>query len=226
MMRMFSGGAKVVPLSNYQDKMRFPILNEVEAYWEGLRSGRSMPARSDVDPRGLERALEFAFVLERVAPNVARFRLAGQHLTALMGMDVRGMPLSALFAPSGRELLGDQIENLFDTPQTIRLTLSGEGGLGKPALDAGMLLLPLHNEVGEVNRALGCLISEGQIGNAPRRFVIDNVQSKPIEVHRVSAPVQAAAGFAETAASFDAKGSNEKGPDAKRPALRLVSSND
>ena len=66
---------------------------------------RAVPMRSDVDPRGIERSLEHAFILERIAPQMARFRLAGMHLTDLMGMEVRGMPTTALFAPAARAAL-------------------------------------------------------------------------------------------------------------------------
>lgn len=33
-----------------------------------------------------------------------------------------------------------------------------------------MLLLPLRSDLGDVTRALGCLIAEGEIGQGPRRF--------------------------------------------------------
>ena len=38
-----------------------------------------------------------------MAPSVARFRLAGAHLSELMGMEVRGMPMTALFLPDARD---------------------------------------------------------------------------------------------------------------------------
>ena len=54
-----------------------------------------MPRRAEIDPRGIENALEYAFILERIAPGMARIRLAGIHLSDLMGMEVRGMPLTS-----------------------------------------------------------------------------------------------------------------------------------
>ncbi|MEM1421046.1 MAG: PAS domain-containing protein, partial [Pseudomonadota bacterium] len=60
--------------------MQHPGLSLVEAYWEGLRAGRLVPRRADVDPRGIDQALEYSFILERIAPGMARFRLAGMHL--------------------------------------------------------------------------------------------------------------------------------------------------
>ena len=95
--------SNVIPLMPRRSEILFPALREVEAYWSGLRDGRAMPARADVDPRGIQSALEYAFILERIAPGVARFRVAGMHLNDLMGMEVRGMPLTAMFVPEGRK---------------------------------------------------------------------------------------------------------------------------
>ncbi|WP_460258303.1 PAS domain-containing protein [Actibacterium sp. D379-3] len=200
--------------------MRFPVVNEVEAYWDALRDGRAMPTRGDVDPRGLERALDHAFILERVAPGVVRVRLSGQHLNDLMGMDPRGMPLSAFFTAEARPELAGHLEAVFDAPQTVRLILSGERGIGRPALAGEMLLLPLHNEMGQVTRALGCLASDGRIGRAPRRFRIASARAAPLARTRQTGTgtTPAAHGFAEAPAPF----TQEKGPDAVRPTLTLI----
>ncbi|WP_236626205.1 PAS domain-containing protein [Actibacterium mucosum] len=205
--------------------MQYPLINEVEAYWEGLRNGRSLPARADVDPRGLERALPYAFVAERIAPGIARFRVAGQHLHDLMGMDVRGMPLSSLFVPAARERLSELVEEVFESPRVTRVSLNSGRGMGRPALEAALLLLPLLNDKGEVSRALGCLISEGHIGRLPRRFSIAALQTRDLTtgdtvtepMHHASG-ANAPSGFAEAATTF----APAKRPDGERPALRLV----
>ena len=218
--------------------MRFPMIAEVHAYWEALRNGRSVPMRSEVDPRGIERALENAFILERVAPGVARFRLAGTHLNELMGMDVRGMPLSAFFTPGVRDALGKVLDAMFGQPEIVDLTLSGERGIGKPLMEARLLMLPLKSDLGVVNRALGCLASIGPIGRAPRRFDITLIkttsiwsETKPVrsETRYPSAPIavpqEPQVGFSEAPAGFtQAPGTR---PVVKgRPALRLVKSDD
>ena len=77
---------------------RFEGIAALEAYWQALRGNRMVPLRADVDPRGIESALDFAFIVERVSRH-ARFRLAGSQISELMGMDVRGMPLTSLFSP-------------------------------------------------------------------------------------------------------------------------------
>lgn len=157
------------------------ISNALRAYWEGLRRGRLVPNRSDIDPRGIDSGLEYAFIIERVAPGMGRFRLAGMHLNDLMGMEVRGMPLTALFAPAGRKRVAEVTEAVFTGPAVAELELVAETGIGKPPLKARLLILPLKSDLGDVNRALGCLIAEGdEIGRTPRRFDVAAAQITPI----------------------------------------------
>ncbi len=122
----------VVSLSEIRGIGSRPAIAQIEAYWQTTRRGRLVPSRSDVDPRGLHGALEHAFVLERISSGLARFRVAGSHLTELMGLEVRGMPLSSIFVPEARAKLSDAIEAAFDTPATIRLSLVSEAGFGRP----------------------------------------------------------------------------------------------
>ncbi|MCR9086509.1 MAG: PAS domain-containing protein [Rhodobacteraceae bacterium] len=160
--------------------MQHPGLSLVEAYWEGLREGRLVPRRADVDPRGIDQALEFAFILERIAPGMARFRLAGMHLNDLMGMEVRGMPLTSFFVPDARPMISETLEHVFEEPATARLTLAGERGLGKPELEAELLLLPLKSDLGDISRVLGCLVARGDIGRTPRRFSVTETRRNPL----------------------------------------------
>ncbi|MEM1429224.1 MAG: PAS domain-containing protein [Pseudomonadota bacterium] len=173
-------GAQIVALSDVAKDLRFPTVALLEAYWHQLRGTRLVPARSEVDPRQIEDSLEYAFILERVAPGMARFRLAGMHLSDLMGMEVRGMPVTAFFTPEARKPLSDAMEAVFDAPAIVRLTLNGETGIGRPGLDARLLLLPLKSDFGDVSRALGCLVTNGPVGRAPRRFSIAHEEITPI----------------------------------------------
>ncbi|WP_249275988.1 PAS domain-containing protein [Rhodobacter sp. JA431] len=158
------------------------VVAQMRAYWEGLRKGRDVPARAEIDPRGLESALEYAFILERVAPGMGRFRLAGMHLNDLMGMEVRGMPLTALFTPEGRKRVADATEAVFSGPSVAELVLTAEAGIGKPAMTARLILLPMKSDMGDVTRILGCLVAEGAgIGRTPRRFVVDAVHVEPVK---------------------------------------------
>ncbi|MFV0386154.1 PAS domain-containing protein [Paracoccus sp. (in: a-proteobacteria)] len=156
------------------------LLIEMREYWQSLRQGRAIPARSEIEPRSIHRSLDYAFILERIAPGAARFRLAGRHLIDLMGMEVRGMPLCAVLNPSSRGRLSDVLESVFKAPQIVEMTLTARGEYARPELHGKMLLLPLKSDLGDVTRALGCLISDGELGVAPRRFDLVSETITPV----------------------------------------------
>lgn len=153
-----------------------PGLSNLRAYWEALRGDNTVPRRSQVDPRGIERALGIAFLAERVAPEVARFRVAGMRVNALMGMEVRGMPLSALMQPDARNTLGRALRRVFDGPAIAEMTVRGTPGLTQPRLEGRMLLLPLQTDDGAITRLLGGLSLSGHIGAVPRRLEVTGLR--------------------------------------------------
>ena len=174
-------GPKVVLLaSKIRDGVRWPVVTKLENYWDKLRGTRLLPSRSEVDPREIENTLENAFILERIAPGIARFRLAGMHLNELMGMEVRGMPLTAFIAPDERRSISDVIEEVFQRPASVLFHLTAEDQFGRPALEARLLLLPLKSDLGDVSRVLAFFVTEGEIGRTPRRFSIRETQITPI----------------------------------------------
>ncbi|MEC7765252.1 MAG: PAS domain-containing protein [Pseudomonadota bacterium] len=173
-------GSNVISIAPARAEAHFPSISRVEAYWEALRNGRVMPSRGDVDPRGISDVLEFAFVLEKIAPGVARMRLAGMHLNDLMAMEVRGMPITAMFLPEGRRELQSVLESVLESPAKARLTLDSDSGLTRPKLEAQMVLLPLKDEAGRPTRILGALQAKGKIGRGPRRFNITGQSVEPL----------------------------------------------
>lgn len=176
----------VVAMTDFQADSGFSALSQIEGYWQALRGTRMMPKRAEIDPRGIESALEYTFILERIAPGMARLRIAGSHLSDLMGMEVRGMPLTSLVSPEGRRQLSDTLEEVFQRPSVSEIRLISPAGFDKPALEARMILLPLKSDLGDVSRALGCFVARGIIGRKPRRFDISAVNIK-----NISAPTDA-----------------------------------
>lgn len=146
----------------------------LHGYWEGLSEGNAVPFRSQLDPRAIESVLEYAFVLERIAPGVCRFRLAGRHLNDLMGQEVRGMPATALFEPESRNEIGKLLEQVCTRSALVKSTLQAPGGFGRTELPGQLFLAPLCDDRGQVTRVLGCLQSHGTIGRQPRRFSLVN----------------------------------------------------
>lgn len=218
----------VIEIGQHVAQNRFPELVEVEAYWTALRGARQMPARLEIDPRGIEGALAQCFMLERIAPGVARIRLSGTHLNDLMGMEIRGMPLTALVAPEHRKRFSEHLEQVFRAPARLVMDLTAERALGKPKCLGRLLILPLTDTENRVTRALGCLSTYGQIGRAPRRFMVDRQSLHPLPgtVPLAQTRPPAEPSFAEPARPFDhAELVNLRRP-RRRPALRLIKSDD
>ncbi|MEI4233295.1 PAS domain-containing protein [Roseovarius sp. D22-M7] len=158
-------------------------LRAFRAHWDEARRGDDVPYRAHIDPRRIAPLLPNAFVAERIAPGVTRLRIAGLHLSELMGMEVRGMPLCSLIAPAAREAFALHLVDLFDRPATLRMELLGKGGLGRPELRGTLLMLPLRSDLGDVSRALGCLVTTGATapGRTPRRFEIVNTRISAVD---------------------------------------------
>lgn len=182
-------GAQILRLSERSAPDPEKIVGGLRDYWRSLCKGRAIPTRADVEPRGIREALDYSFILERIAPGAARFRLAGRHLLDLMGMEVRGMPLCSVIEPRSRGRLSDVVETVFRAPQLAELALASPAAYSRPALTGTMLLLPLRSDLGDVTRALGCLIAPGDAGMTPRRFEILSDKVTPvIEGARVLTP--------------------------------------
>lgn len=225
----------VITMTQFKSNSGYTPLAQVEAYWEALRGARLMPNRADINPRGIEQALEFTFIVERIAPGIARLRIAGSHLSDLMGMEVRGMPLTSFMNASSRRQVSDILEEVFEIPATCTLHLTSERGPGMPALEARMLLMPLKSDMGDVSRILGVLVAVGDIGRSPRRFDVKSSKLRPIltgvshatqrDASRtpkdpVPQPAERA-GFSEPKTPFVTRG-RETGV----PYLRLIKSDD
>jgi len=155
-------------------------LRAFRAHWEACRDGQAVPRRAAIDPREITPLISNAFIAERVAPGVVRLRVAGLHLADLMGMEARGMPLSSFIAPDDRESFARHLVDLFDGPAILRMTLRSPRTLGRPALSGTLMLLPLRSDLGDVSRALGCLVSHGRIGRPVRRFEIARSETLPL----------------------------------------------
>ncbi len=219
MVRM-SSNDDVVDLAARRRNTSANCFAELETYWQTLCAGRIMPYRDEIDPRGMCGALQNVFLIERIAPGIARFRLAGQHLVDLVGMDMRGLPFSAMFSPQSRAQMGDTLHALFDEPARIELTLDGGRLLLRKQLTARLLCLPLRDRDGLVSRAVGCFAAgDGAIRN-PQTFEIMSETRRTLVGYGTS-PTRAP----EATALSEPKPRAAEAAAARRAALRLVASN-
>jgi hypothetical protein len=197
---------RVVPMlgrgSGTGRSLGYAPLHQVRAYWDGLRGADLIPRRRLIEPHGLRDALAHVFLIERIAPGLARFRLAGTHLTQLMGMEVRGMPLSAILAPASRDGARVLVEAVFAGPSIVELALESDRGLARPALQGRMILLPVGGDDDICDRALGCLVTEGDIGRGPRRFAITRQRTETVRPRTPPPEAKPVPAFAEDPRAF------------------------
>lgn len=147
--------------------MVFDGLAQIRAYWEGLRLKGALPRRAMIDPRGLSGVLDRVFLAERIGQGLAQIRIAGSGLTDFAGDDLRGLPLSCLFAADSRPMLAQTVERVFAEPALAELDLgSDRGAVGKTI--ARLILLPLAEEDGA--RTLLGAISFADTARGPCKF--------------------------------------------------------
>ncbi len=174
-----NANTQVVDLWRRKATSRSRIASDVLEYWDKLRDGAALPCRMDVDPSRMGDALPYIFLLERLAPGIARLRLAGRHLHDVMGRDVAGSPITSFCAPGARAEMLPLLDAVFDGPSCLSLDLLAQRA-GKPAKAAEMLILPMADRTGQVTRALGCLVARGPIEFTPYRFSIEDVRLTPL----------------------------------------------
>tara|TARA_R110002051_G_scaffold57104_3_gene105818 strand:- start:23006 stop:23626 length:621 start_codon:yes stop_codon:yes gene_type:complete len=188
---------------------KHPVLQELETYWQSLRNEGDIPNRADIDPAAIDKALPYTFVLQRVAPGVARIRVAGQKLHDILRMDPRGMPVSAFFCADDLSTLAVHLESAFCEPALIAVPVQGAAGLLRGTVKGAMLLLPMRDDQGDISRVLGALVTDGLLGARSRRLRLDDAQPMRMEPLRPTPP-----GVPQM-----------QRPDVSRPALRLVVNN-
>lgn len=160
-------------MNRIESRQKILPLRQAEAYWSALLADGRLPKRSQIDPRGLEDILKFVFILERTKFQLARFRLAGGHLTKLAGMEVRGRPITSFFELAARDEIAAIVEEVLNTPAVGELALISD----EPEKDAGfaarMLLLPIEGEANQGRLILGVLTTDGQVRGTNCKFSID-----------------------------------------------------
>jgi len=142
------------------DQTNCPTLPELDArlsnvlsYWDTLRGDRVAPGRVEIRPSEITRHLSRICILERPRAGTVRMRLAGATLSARMGMELRGMPLRALFDLDHRNIAMDAAETAMTTPAVSILALARVDRIGASP-EAMMAILPLTDTRGGLTRAI------------------------------------------------------------------------
>ena len=135
------------------------------------------------------------------------------------------MALTSLIAPDQIGELERRAERMITGREVLRIGLVADLGNGR-RLRGEMILLPLGNTEGEVDRVLGCILSDAGMTPPACRFRINGVATRNagapytdvMAVWGVT-PDTAPAMAAEAPARF----AHEKGPRDIRAALKIVS---
>jgi hypothetical protein len=164
----------VTPASAFAHHDSAPAMGAIDlvcALWAGLPRDGLAPARAALDASALAPALPKVFIAELVTPRVARLRIVGHIIEDMMDMDLRGMPLTALFTAPARAVVTDALEQVGHGAR-VSLPLEAERGFGQPIVTGQLVLLPLCDANGHITRILGVLDYQGSIGRKPRRFAV------------------------------------------------------
>jgi hypothetical protein len=200
-------------LARQTEEAPHPMLRQLEQHWHSLRMDGTIPARGDVDPAAIGNALPWTFVLQRVAPGVARMRVAGQQLHDILRMDPRGMPISAFFGPDDRSTLAVHLEMAFSDSAIVALPLFAPSKFMRRQVAGQILFMPLVDNQGDVSRVLGALVTNKPLGWLQRHLSIDATKPTrydPINIIPTPAP---------------ALQPSKKPNAARRSALKLVVNN-
>lgn len=179
------------------------MLSSLRTYWDRLRAGRIAPYRAEIDPRQFEQALENMFIIEKLAPDNMRIRLAGTKICEMMGMEVRGMQPSYLIDEPDRVRFDRLLNVVMSEPAVVELSLTAPNRAG--TYRASMLMMPLRSDFGDINRVIGCTSGDGEFFAPPLAFQIADVAVTPVEpgpVHAAEPTRALMPGFAEPAPSF------------------------
>lgn len=200
------------------------IARSMAEYWDRLRGERPAPRRSEVDPSAFQSSLEHMFILEDVTNGPVRFRLTGSAVGQVMGMELRGMPLRAIFQRGEARRIDDLLRDLLDMPATCDLTVECEHGEGT------MILRPLTDDFGTVNRILGCVVFDSDTPVSMPILSIGAVKFSPMRDMSAPRAQPVAFGFSEDQAPFGhphlrviAGAGSVPSERQPRPALRVVS---
>ncbi|ATX66721.1 PAS domain-containing protein [Roseinatronobacter bogoriensis] len=169
----------------------YSMISRVCAYWSSLREDGAIPKRSAIDAAALGVALPHIFLAEMITPRIAKMRICGHQIEDLQGLDMRGMPVAALFMSEAR---GQLSEALAQVALGARVTLSLKSAkrMGQPEMTATLALLPLADPAGKITRVLGVLERQGAVGQLPRRFDLATPLQLTRELPVTNAPMRPA----------------------------------
>ena len=133
-----------------------PVLRPVLDYWEGKRSGRKLPRRSDIDPLELKAYLSHLFLVDVLPGAEFRYRLIGSAITERYGRNSTGRTVREIYA--GAPLIAEWLTDMMSAVTRSARPVLASGPLaaiGKEHVVSESLHLPLADEAGSVTQIFG-----------------------------------------------------------------------
>ncbi|PLX34867.1 MAG: PAS domain-containing protein [Hyphomicrobiales bacterium] len=126
-------------------------------YWNELRGAHVAPKRSELDPQAIAPLLGDIFILERRTSVEYCFRLAGTRLCSAYGRELRHMNLVEMWTGQDRENIETLLYSVTEDGAAAIVGLDAVSAKGNH-LPMEMVLLPLFQDNGRLNRVLGGLV--------------------------------------------------------------------
>lgn len=137
--------------------MKHRKTKELYEYWNQLRGNRVAPKRSALDPQAIAQLLGDIFILERRNSVEYAFRLAGTRLCSAFGREMRDVNLPGLWTGADRENMETLLYSVTEDASAAIVGLESVSAKGNK-LPMEMILLPLFQDNGRLNRVLGGLV--------------------------------------------------------------------
>ena len=139
----------------YIDAPRDPRLKALYEYWDGLRDGRTTPARGDFDPSAIPSLLPHIIIYGRGEDGGYTIRLVGEAVVNFVGRNATGNPAGVVMPPRAAELM----VQILDTVAAERTPKFRAGQAhwhpDKGHRDFEACFLPLSGDNGRITTVLG-----------------------------------------------------------------------
>jgi len=129
-------------------------LHGIAEHWFRIRAEESSPRRANFRPEELVNVLPDLFIIDRLSPDLMRYRLVGTRLSASFPSDPTTRPVGYSEDSWGEHILEPLATHVAETTEPSMMLGYPPAGMGDgPA--AAAVGLPLHDEGGRINMILG-----------------------------------------------------------------------
>jgi hypothetical protein len=156
-------------------------LRKLFDYWRGLRRGRPMPSKNDIDPLDIGWALSRIYLMDYRPEDGFTYRLAGTEVSSVFGhSNLKGLNLRDVVNPERLALIESTWMRVVEERSVV--SMSGMVYYGVDRVSVGeRLLLPLADEAdGPVTGLLGMTVTKWITGEVPEEYKLAHVKAIPV----------------------------------------------